>query len=162
MFRYAIVIAAALLASSCATRSPCVEGERVNFRVSALGDNLREMAFHVPVEGNLTHIQVLRQTSGGDRETVWSSHGTSDIASLNAHGFRESIGYGLDHDGLVQDNAASPLRDGHIYIVYVTVVDSSGKELRGGTVFVASDQDGVSYHCDSVEQCSAYLLSEIT
>ena len=162
MFRYATVIAVALFAASCAIRSPCVDGERVNFRVSALGDNLREMAFHLPVKGRLTHVQVLRQTSAGNREMVWSSHGASDIASLNAHGLRESIGYGLDHGGLVQDNAASPLLDGQIYIVYVAVVDSSGKELRGGTVFVASEQDGVSYHCDSVEQCSAYLLSEIT
>jgi hypothetical protein len=160
--RQAAAVAALLLVSSCALLQPRIDGERVNFRVTAQGGNLREVAFLIPVEGRLTHVQVLHPAQGGGREIVWSSRGSSDVASLNAHGLRHSVGYGLDHGGLTQEVAARTLLDGEVYVVYVTVVDRAGKVLRGGAVFAASAEEGVGYGCDSIRECSAYLLSTVT
>lgn len=162
VIRYATLVAITFLVSACTLLSPRIDGVRVDFRVSAVGRSLGEIAFFIPVKGRLTHIQVLHPTSTGGREVVWSSNGAAVIASLSAHGFRDSIGYGLDYEGLVPDALPRPLADAEIYVVYVTVINESGKELRGGTVFIASEREGVDYGCDSVEECSSYLLSTIT
>jgi hypothetical protein len=160
--RCGIFLAISLLLTACALFSTRIDGTRVDFRLSAAGRNLQEIAFFIPARGRLTHIEVLRRAPEGGRRTVWSAHGVTPVDSLTARGFRDSIGYGVDTVGLTQDVAAAPLVDSEIYVVYVTVTDDAGRTLRGGTVFLASEKEGVDHGCDSIKECSAYALSTIT
>lgn len=162
LFRYASLAPIALLLSACALFPPRIDGTSVDFRLWAFGQDLQHIAFVVPVSGTLTEIEVLRPTADGRRQLVWRSHGSSAVAALSAYGHRESIGYGSEYPGFMQDVAAPALVDGEIYVVYVTLKDETGRERRGGTVFLASEREGVDYGCDSVRECMRYIVSTIT